>query len=724
MAHALIHILGSRSGYTTLDATAGLSASDRAELEVLGFGDATSSEAMSRLETEASMVGRRLRSGRFAISRMLPGGTDDKGRPTIEVVSLVLEGRGYQSAAGALPRLAADARFWRLARGAVARGYELPQESPSSSSRDPAVLRAFDTWVAARKVGGVGVLGPQDAAGLLAMVALLAAEDLGDCRWGIGVVSMSAPVDICTLAPSTAAIGSRPVVRAAAFHERLNPEMASVHRHVAESPLLPPRASLSAAASIEPELDRAATLRRYDDEPQPVAPPIGARARHVGDRTLIAAVTATASVALFVFTAVIYARGSRVVNVAVSTGDAAETAPVAPTAPQLAVGGGTGYEGIAVTPPDVGPKSEAVPGPDASAAPVEAVAVVPSNPCPEGELMVTFYFDKDEDGYGEAQYPRDFCAKPAASWKLDTDGKRYCRQSGDLCPDNKDLQLQQTLFLDEDNDDVGAGDGKGFCEPASCNVVQDGHERYVRANGDACPKNPHRRRAGECGCDYLSEAEDCGADDDGDGIPNATDTSDDRRVLLDRVMRHFSDAAASLREAQRIREAIDPQIRDLKRGAPGRDAIVNSHAACRDRLETCLIEVYQARVLAVFGEPNYFPRSQHDEKRPAANILQIASAEDFKDLFFIFEKFEVEALWFIRAGAKLDDAKLAERKVAAAWQAKLANRIELLEGTAYRAIIGKWVCSIIVMDPAKAAEQKSLIIGQCKTQSSKKGRDR
>ena len=315
MANALIHILGSRSGYTTLDATPGLSAADRAELEVLGFGDATSSEAMARLETHACMVGRRLRTGRFAISRMLPGGTDDKGRPTIEVVSLVLDAAGYAAVAGALGRLAADARFWRLARGAVSRGYELPEESSSKSSRDPSVLRAFDTWVAARRAGGIGVLSPQDADGLLAMIALLDGADLGDCRWGVGVVSLSAPVDICTLAPSTAPIGSRPVIRAAAGAAWLAREMPHVEAHVAQNPLLPQRAALETAVRIEPALGAPARATPIESTgTQYVTPrPTGARNR----QTLIAALCAAASLAVLAMTTAVYVRTGRAVNVAV-----------------------------------------------------------------------------------------------------------------------------------------------------------------------------------------------------------------------------------------------------------------------------------------------------------------------------------------------------------------------------------------------------------------------
>ena len=64
MAYALVHILGSRSGYTTLDATRALTAGERSELEVLSFGDATNEAAMRQLDSSAAMIGRRLKSGR------------------------------------------------------------------------------------------------------------------------------------------------------------------------------------------------------------------------------------------------------------------------------------------------------------------------------------------------------------------------------------------------------------------------------------------------------------------------------------------------------------------------------------------------------------------------------------------------------------------------------------------------------------------------------------
>ena len=344
MAHALIHVLGSRAGYTTLDATPGVSTGERAELEILSFGDATNAEAMSRLETSASMIGRRLRSGRFAISRMLPGGTDDAGRPTIEVISLIVDSAAYAAVVGAIHRLAADVRFWRLARASVSRGYALPEEAVRSAPNDPQVLRAYDGWVAARRQGGTAVLGDADAAGLFAMVALLDAQDLGECRWGVGVLSLSAPVDVCTLAPTAASIGPRPVLRVAPGAAWLNREMEFASLHAARNRLLPPSAALATAVRIEPALDRSAIA-------VPVGEPDGRGSefsRRPRNLTHIAGVTAAASFALLGVMVVVYARGG---------GGARPEAPLAlETTPSEGADaaktpGGGAYDGIPTIPP-------------------------------------------------------------------------------------------------------------------------------------------------------------------------------------------------------------------------------------------------------------------------------------------------------------------------------------------------------------------------------------
>ena len=78
------HVLGSIRGYGTVAASGGVAADEARELESFQFGDASTAERIARLETNAVMTGRALRSGRFAVSRMMPAGFDDAGRPVIE----------------------------------------------------------------------------------------------------------------------------------------------------------------------------------------------------------------------------------------------------------------------------------------------------------------------------------------------------------------------------------------------------------------------------------------------------------------------------------------------------------------------------------------------------------------------------------------------------------------------------------------------------------------
>ena len=305
MAHALVHILGSRSGYTTLDASGGVTASERSELEVLTFGGATSGDALGRLESSASMIGRKLQSGRFAVSRMFPGGIDDEGRPTIEVVSVLLDRAGYEAVVGALPRLANELRIWRGCRESVAVGYELPEQSCAFRPNDPGVIRAFDAWNAARERDGIALLTSADSVSLLAMVALLDPTDLIECRWGIGVLSLSAPVDLCILATSTSRVGPRLVIAPASAGIMLSTKMDSalwlIRQNSDESQL--PAVNKLRAASAEP-IDEP----EHDGWHPPIAEPRAPSTAKRKNLTPIAAMSAAASMLLLVGMIVLYVR--------------------------------------------------------------------------------------------------------------------------------------------------------------------------------------------------------------------------------------------------------------------------------------------------------------------------------------------------------------------------------------------------------------------------------
>ncbi len=215
MARADVHIFGSVSGYGTTAASAGVTESEKRELGSFQFGEAATADAIARLEHHAVMTGRPLASGRFAISRMLPAGVDDAGRPTIEVISLLLSASGYESCAGSMQMLASDVGLWRRARTEVSAGIEIPAANSAGDPEDLASLRAFDLWIAATRSGGVGVMSESESPTVLAMVCTLHQRDRAQCRWGVGMLSISAPVDIASLASGTSTLGARAVIRAA-----------------------------------------------------------------------------------------------------------------------------------------------------------------------------------------------------------------------------------------------------------------------------------------------------------------------------------------------------------------------------------------------------------------------------------------------------------------------------------------------------------------------------
>jgi hypothetical protein len=209
------HVFGSTKGYSTVAASKGVRDDERRELESFQLGEASTAARIAQLETRAVMSGRALRSGRFAISRMMPAGVDDAGRPTVEVITLVIEQRDYERCTGALQSLVTDADFWRDARERAASGALIPAMAAEAQPRDPEVLRIFDLWRAASRSGSIGVVSESDSDCLLTMVASLDPADRMRCSWGVGLLSLSTSADICSVASGVSMHGARDVMRLA-----------------------------------------------------------------------------------------------------------------------------------------------------------------------------------------------------------------------------------------------------------------------------------------------------------------------------------------------------------------------------------------------------------------------------------------------------------------------------------------------------------------------------
>jgi len=210
-----IHVLGSVRGYSTIACSPGVRETERQELEQFQFGELSTADAIARLGTHVLITGRPLNSGRFALSRMLPGSPDDIGRPTVEVVTVVLEASTYDACVGMLAQFASDAGFWRGLRAAASSGTQIRSAAPPPGSVDLTTVRLFDLWRAACRSGAIGVVPDADSDALLRFVALLHPSDRRSCRWGIGLLSLSTTADICSVASGVQLQGPRDVMRIA-----------------------------------------------------------------------------------------------------------------------------------------------------------------------------------------------------------------------------------------------------------------------------------------------------------------------------------------------------------------------------------------------------------------------------------------------------------------------------------------------------------------------------
>ena len=470
MARADIHVFGSRSGYETLAASPRLSEDEIRSLAIFQFGEAATSEAIARLESVAVMSGRPLASGRFAISRMLPAGTDDAGRPTIEVVSLVLDAAGYEACAGSLSMLAEDVNFWRRARATVATGIEIPR-SPAVPGKpsDAVLLRVYDLWFAALRDDAIGVLRESESATVLEFVCTLDPRDRAKCCWGIGLLSISTPADIASIASGTSTRGARKVIRPAQEGSRLCEKMDYVEfRAQSAARCFVASDELLLAAHVPAEFGG------FAQGPRTVRVSVHSKDARAKSVTLVAIGSALLSTLVMALGVSAYA------------GMWKHPVQVMPPIPSGSGGVGAHEE---VAPGNRSSKyagnkqNTTAPVPETSPAestPTPPPVEPPVEPPPAAPEIDPSMVDRDGDGKVGAE---------------------------DECPDERTLTKQIEYFPDTDAD--GKGDPNARVKSCSTKPTPG----YVTNGDDQCPTNPKKIAEGECGC--LCDFDGVDADDDG-----------------------------------------------------------------------------------------------------------------------------------------------------------------------------------------------------------------
>ncbi|MFM7260761.1 MAG: hypothetical protein ACKO3W_09175, partial [bacterium] len=437
MARADIHVFGSTSGYRTVAASPGVRADEVRELEHFQFGEISTGEAIARLESQPTMTVRTLASGRVAISRMIPAGVDDAGRPTIDVITLLTDARVLDTDLGAIERLASDATRWREAREKVRSGIDLPSgATPSADPRAPALLRVLDAWMFAVRSGSVAVLPESAVADLFRCIATLDPSDRRRCRFGIGINSLSAPVDICTMMSGASVHGARSVVRPApvgSWHVR-ETEFAQFRASSGGSTWVPTTQMLGTATITTVASDLGDSSEGFA-----AARGLDERQKRLIAMSIIAAVCSTL---LLAFAAALYLGSSspRSNGVVLAGGDDGATNPSAPLPP---IGGSrrSGF-GEAIDIPAVSAPTEIAGPPEPQAAPPKLEpSVAPASALPADAKVdvseavpakVWIYPDADSDKVGVEEGKKEILKSELVN---DLPPVGFARYSGDECPD-------------------------------------------------------------------------------------------------------------------------------------------------------------------------------------------------------------------------------------------------------------------------------------------------
>ncbi|MDC0992066.1 hypothetical protein OAR33_00675, partial [bacterium] len=197
------HLFGSFDGYRTLKQSPGIRPDEAAELSEFGFGQASDPTVLATLHERLCVLGRPLRSGRIAITRVFTGPPDDAGRPTIRLCSLVLEPYAFHQIRADLRAVFSEASVWSVS------GFEqgVPASLRGQNRRMkvmPDVAHLVDWWMEMKGRRDLILSLPLDARSeeaIFAAVACVSDLDAVTLRWGLYLFSSAAAADVCTLAP-------------------------------------------------------------------------------------------------------------------------------------------------------------------------------------------------------------------------------------------------------------------------------------------------------------------------------------------------------------------------------------------------------------------------------------------------------------------------------------------------------------------------------------------
>lgn len=199
------HLLASREGYTTFAKSSAVAPAEQRELEELVYGQPDDAEIYGSMATEAVAMLRRLRStGRFALSRMLAGGTDSAGRETIAVCTMIMGPDEYQALARSdLWRLLHSTQLWSVDLFRKGQQLSIPDSLAQPRTVSSTDVALFDAWLVAKgRSNSVAVIGASSAnhRAIVGLPQVIHPSDLINLTWGCRLLSIPSGVALASIA--------------------------------------------------------------------------------------------------------------------------------------------------------------------------------------------------------------------------------------------------------------------------------------------------------------------------------------------------------------------------------------------------------------------------------------------------------------------------------------------------------------------------------------------
>lgn len=210
MIQVSTHLFGSTDGYQTLAKSADVSEAEERALSIFGFGSPQSPQEIEQLRHRPSVAGKLLPSGRFAITRLFPGGPDVAGRDTVERRSIIFTAQQWKSVVQCdlESLLADDHAFARDAfMNASAHSVQVRDSDDLLPHAGELERHVYDILLSTPRQNCCSLL-PDEAANrraLMRLLKLLPAQDACQLSWGLGLFAATPGVRIATASASVPA---------------------------------------------------------------------------------------------------------------------------------------------------------------------------------------------------------------------------------------------------------------------------------------------------------------------------------------------------------------------------------------------------------------------------------------------------------------------------------------------------------------------------------------